>query len=121
MAHDRHVANQDAASQADGVGQERGAAFPGSPKLRAYETCTLVAGQISAHMGHTRLVSDVPIDMNWESMSGAFVGMVSSTQCSCAYKTLQKVLELASAHTLAPHGGSSEFKVWYCRCALANA
>ena len=83
MAHDRHVANQDAASQAVGVGQERGAVFPGSPKLRAYETCTLVAGQISAHMGHTRLVSGVPTDR--ESMSGAFVGMVSSTQYSCAY------------------------------------
>ena len=95
MAHDRHVANQDAASQAVGVGQERGAAFSGSPKLRAYETCTLVAGQISGHMGHTRLVSDVPIDMNWESMSGAFVGMVSSTQYSCAYKTLQQSFRIS--------------------------
>ena len=95
MTHNRHVANREAASQAVGVEQERGAVFPGSQKLRAYETCIWVAERISAHMGHTRLVSDVPTDMNWESMSGAFVGMVSSTQYSCAYKTLQQSFRIS--------------------------
>ena len=48
-------------------------------------------GRSSAHMGHIIIMFDGPNDMNWDLLSGALPGMVSSSQYSRAYKRLEEV------------------------------
>ena len=43
-----------------------------------------------AHMGHIIIMFDGPNDMNWDLLSGALPGMVSSSQYSRAYKRLEE-------------------------------